>query len=173
GDETATDLVALTRSVAYVLGAEARRRGITIQTALPAADAVAPVRGTVGSWQTIVFNLLLNAVAHTPTGAAVDVRVAPRADGGARFETRNPGIIDPAVRSSLFDPFVGARADGTGLGLALVAGRVAELGGAIAAEADDGDVLFRVDAPAASSASSASPTSSPSSTSTASTEVRA
>ncbi|MDP4005015.1 PAS domain-containing sensor histidine kinase [Methylobacterium sp. NEAU K] len=69
-------------------------------------------------------NLLLNAIQHTPPGGRVRL-VAARVtiDGVVRLHLRvtdtGPGVA-PAIRASLFEPFVTGRSDGTGLGLAIV-----------------------------------------------------
>jgi signal transduction histidine kinase len=69
-------------------------------------------------------NLLLNALQHTPPGGRVRLGAERgTGDGGVRLHLRvddtGPGI-EPAIRASLFEPFVTARPDGTGLGLAIV-----------------------------------------------------
>ncbi|MFW6330634.1 MAG: two-component system sensor histidine kinase NtrB [Gemmatimonadota bacterium] len=78
-----------------------------------------------------VFNLLLNAVQHSPDGEPVRIEVAPVSgdslpagadfDRGARLRVtdRGPGI-DPDAVARIFDPFFTTRPGGTGLGLALV-----------------------------------------------------
>jgi signal transduction histidine kinase len=69
-------------------------------------------------------NLLLNALQHTPPGGRVGLTAARRAiDGTVRLHlqvTDTGRGVDPAIRASLFEPFVTARPDGTGLGLAIV-----------------------------------------------------
>ena len=92
-------------------------------------------------------NLVLNALEHTAAGDRAEVELRT-AGARLRFVTRNPGAaIDAATRRRIFEPFV--TAGGTGLGLALVARRVAELGGAIDVRCADGQVVFEVDAPLA------------------------
>ncbi len=132
------ELSALVGSALFLLRAEARKRGIELDAQL---DEVGPVPGSAAQWQTIVFNLILNAVEHTPGGATVRVRLEGAAPG-AVFETTNPGA---PVDGSVFEPFVSD--GGTGLGLPLVARRVRELGGTIDVSCDAGEVTFRVAAP--------------------------
>jgi signal transduction histidine kinase len=79
----------------------------------------------------VVFNLILNAVQHSPSGSPVTVEVdavperpspsAGRLTGGGRIRVadRGPGIADEDV-PRLFDPFFTTRPGGSGLGLALV-----------------------------------------------------
>ena len=67
-----------------------------------------------------VDNLLLNALQHTPNGGSVTVEVRER-DKRLHIAVRDNGSGVPAdVRTHLFEPFVTTRAEGTGLGLALV-----------------------------------------------------
>jgi signal transduction histidine kinase len=69
-------------------------------------------------------NLLLNALQHAPPGGRVRLGAAQVTVDGAlrlRLSVSDTGRgIDPAIRPSLFEPFVTGRPDGTGLGLAIV-----------------------------------------------------
>ena len=73
--------------------------------------------------------------ARERTGAAVwgRVRVSARSEGQSHLiaiDDDGPGI-DPAVRDSVFDPYVTTRYDGTGLGLSIVKKIVVDHGGTI------------------------------------------
>ena len=59
-----------------------------------------------------------------------------------------PGI-PPEIRADMFDPFVSGRANGTGLGLALVSKIISEHQGWIEAESVPGRTVFRVSLPVA------------------------
>jgi signal transduction histidine kinase len=93
----------------------------------------------------VVFNLCLNAVQAQPEGGRLDVAVS-RADEGGRAMVRatvrdaGPGLAE-AIRGKVFDPFFSTRigSGGTGLGLAVVAGLVKELGGRVVVDDADGD----------------------------------
>jgi signal transduction histidine kinase len=142
------DLTALARRILYVLGHEAKRRGIAIDAAEVGEVGEIRAAGTTATWQTILFNLLLNAAQHAPAGSTVRVRLT-REDGeagGIVFATENAGPpIPPAIESHLFEPFVSAGRDGgTGLGLALVAERLRELGGTITVTNEPDRIAFRV-----------------------------
>ncbi len=140
-DGAATELASLIRSALYVLDAEARKQGVTLDGGGIAVVGV--VSGSAASWQTIVFNLVLNALAHTRSGAQVLVTLE-RIGGEVRLAVANPGDPIPAsMAARLFEPFVGD-GRGTGLGLALVARRVGELGGQVTVEDDAGQVRFVV-----------------------------
>ncbi len=136
------ELTALVRSALYVLRAEARKRGVELVE--EGVAGVGEVPGSPGRWQTVVMNLILNAVEHTPSGEAVRVRLAAE-DGLVVFETANPGELTYDEAQSVFQPFVSD--GGTGLGLALVERRVHELGGRIELRSADGEVIFRVEVP--------------------------
>ena len=58
------------------------------------------------------------------------------------------GGIENELLGHLFDPFVTGREGGTGLGLALVARFVADMGGTVECENIDGGALFRIRLPA-------------------------
>lgn len=68
----------------------------------------------------------------------------------ARLSVRDHGTgIAPEVRAHLFDPFFTTKqAEGTGLGLTVTAGIVAELGGSIEIESELGrGTVFIIDLP--------------------------
>jgi signal transduction histidine kinase len=93
----------------------------TVSDGLPESDHPHIDRAQVAR---ALENLLLNALQHTPTGGRVRLGAArDTVDGTLRLRLRvsdtGPGV-DPAIRPSLFEPFVTGRPDGTGLGLAIV-----------------------------------------------------
>lgn len=133
-------VTALLHSTLYVLGHQARQRGIELDSS--AVAEVGRVGGTSATWQTVLFNLILNALQHAPAGSTV--RVALRREGDeVVFATENGGpAIAPGIARRLFEPFV--TAGGTGLGLALVAQRVRELGGNIEVDNEPERIVFQV-----------------------------
>lgn len=139
---TDTRLSDLVHSALYILAAEARKRGVTLEA--ETIQEVGTLSGSPASWQTVVFNLLLNAVEHTPTGGTATTRLV-RHDDTVVFTTTNPGEpLDDARRQKIFEPFVSH--GGTGLGLALVRRRLDELGGEVDIHCRDGQVSFHVTA---------------------------
>jgi signal transduction histidine kinase len=135
------DLASIVKSSSYVLDHEARRRGVVVDAS--GILDVGLVPGTKASWQTVVFNLILNAIQHAPTGSAVKLRLV-RKEERIRFETENAGPpIPPEVSRRLFDAFV-TDESGTGLGLALVDRKVGELGGTVELVNEPDQIVFRV-----------------------------
>jgi two-component system nitrogen regulation sensor histidine kinase GlnL len=59
-----------------------------------------------------------------------------------------PGV-PPEIAAEIFEPFVSGRENGTGLGLALVAKLLGDMGGWIAADSAPGRTVFRVSLPVA------------------------
>jgi signal transduction histidine kinase len=136
-----SELPGIIESSAYILDHEARARGITIDRDAIPNETEAP--GSPSTWQTVVFNLMLNAIRHAPDGSTVSLRLT-RDDDDIVFECENQGpVIDEAVAARLFDPFV-TGANGTGLGLALVERRVRELGGVVELDNAPDHIVLRV-----------------------------
>ncbi len=138
------ELTSLVASSSTILEHEARRDGVVFDRS--GIEIVGRVRGSVAGWQTVVFNLILNAVRHAPKGSTVFIRLAQTAEALV-FETENAGDpIPEEIAERVFEPFVtdGASDDGTGLGLALVKRRIGELGGSVELVNEPGRIVFRV-----------------------------
>jgi signal transduction histidine kinase len=92
--------------------------------------------------QQLVLNLVRNALAATPRGGRITVRVESVGEpASVRLIVRDTGPgIPPEMQAQLFEPFFTTRASegGTGLGLAVVRAIVAEHGGTITASSGDG-----------------------------------
>ncbi len=110
------------------------------------------IDGVEAQLQSLVDNLLENALRYTPPGGRVDVGLVARRHGAVlRVADSGPGI-PVAERARIFDRFYrvpGTTVQGSGLGLAIVK-RVADLHGATieVGESDAGGALFVVDFPA-------------------------
>lgn len=90
----------------------------------------------------ILINLLLNAVQATAEQGRIGVEVAPR-DGGLALSVVNQAAPIPQARMEhLFEPFVGAREGGHGLGLWVTYQIVRQLEGRISAVCENGEVRF-------------------------------
>jgi signal transduction histidine kinase len=137
-----------------------------VEAMRPAADAgsvavltdlrppLAAPRGNPEQLQRVLFNLIQNAIRHTPPDGSVTVR-AEGVDGAVEVEVADTGGgIGPESRDRVFEPFYRADAarhdPGAGLGLAIARAIVEAHGGAIWLEdATVGTrVRFRLPAPA-------------------------
>jgi two-component system NtrC family sensor kinase len=89
----------------------------------------------VNRWQQVFINLAANAHQALLSGGGEDrrIRFATRRRDGAveiRVSDNGPGV-PPAMRSRVFEPFFTTKESGTGLGLGICFGIVAEHGGTI------------------------------------------
>lgn len=120
------DLAAVTRDAVAARRAEADRRGVRIGTALGAAPAV----GDPSLVESLVANLVENAVRHNVPGGRVEVATAATGAGGLVRVWNTGPVVPPGEVDRLFQPFqrLGrdrltrdrSGADGHGLGLAIV-----------------------------------------------------
>ena len=115
---------------------------------LPPIGAEPPVVvGDPARLHQVVGNLVGNAVAHTPAGSTVEVRVSSR-PGEVSVEVRDDGEgMAPDVAARVFERFyradasrtrAGTTSTGTGLGLSIVAALVAAHGGTVDVESVPG-----------------------------------
>ena len=128
----AVDLAELTQQTLAQATATAEARGLDLSL-----DAPEHLSATldVGAFQSVLQNLVDNALKYVPRGGAVAVCLA--ADGAGwrlRVADDGPGI-PPEEQAHVFERFVRGRdapAEGTGLGLAIVRQAVQRLGGTVA-----------------------------------------
>jgi signal transduction histidine kinase len=119
-------------------------------------DALRPARGNPEKLQRVLFNLLQNAIRHTPPDGTVVVRAESGPGAAVIVEVLDTGEgIAPQDRERIFEPFIqgtsrAARSDGSaGLGLAIARAIVEAHGGSIwLADATSG-TRFRFSLPAA------------------------
>jgi signal transduction histidine kinase len=116
------DLAEVTGAVLAGRADEARRRDITVRATL----GTAPATGDPSLVESLVANLLDNALRHNLRGGRVELSTST-AGGRATVTIRNTGaVIPPAELDRLFQPFqrLGAQrlghSGGHGLGLAIV-----------------------------------------------------
>lgn len=155
------DIVSVVTAAAEVWRARCERAGVPFSVDTGAAAATGATGGTVlrvhtdpGRVRQLLDGLLENALRVTPAGAPIVL--ATRAEGAyAVLEVRDggPGLRDEDLavafdRGELYRRYRGVRQVGTGLGLAVVAGLAARLGGSVAAgHAPEGGARFTVRLP--------------------------
>jgi len=136
------------RRVAQLKGFDLRRDGIMLALDVPAG--LPPVRGSAFQLQQVLINLVANAQdeLRSRRGDREIVVAAMVRDGTVVLEVRDSGPgIAAAVLPRLFEPFYTTKASGTGLGLALSAGIVQEMGGRIIARNGERGAVFQVALP--------------------------
>jgi signal transduction histidine kinase len=106
---------------------------VVVRTDLP--DTLQPARANPEQLQRVLFNLIQNAIRHTPADGSVVVR-AEQVHDAVEIEVADTGEgIDPTVRERIFDPFVQGSASrsvgSAGLGLAIARAIVEAHGGRI------------------------------------------
>ncbi len=114
----AIDLRNVAQRVEDLAGTDARKRGITLETAL-GNDRV-PARGDQDQLAQVALNIVLNAMrAIGEGGGRIRITTEPHDDGAAMTIENDGPSIPEAELEHLFDPFHTGHADGTGLGLSI------------------------------------------------------
>jgi signal transduction histidine kinase len=122
--------------------ARARQQGVQLEVRQPDTSVTASVDR--GQLNTVLVNLLLNALDALPQGGRIDVTLG---DGAApQITVADNGLgIAAAVLPRLFTPFASTKPTGTGLGLSICRRVVQEHGGTItAANRPEGGARFTV-----------------------------
>ncbi|HEU4406292.1 MAG TPA: PAS domain-containing protein [Polyangiaceae bacterium] len=134
------DLARAVEAAADSVRPAAEAKGVRLELALD--PAAGPVMGDADRLQQIAWNLLSNALRHTPRGGRVEVCLARReAQLELRVEDTGEGVA-PEFLPHLFERFRQAdssttrRHGGLGLGLAIVKHLVELHGGAVRAESE-------------------------------------
>jgi signal transduction histidine kinase len=125
-----SELVAETVAAMQV---EAEAKGVAVASELPRLPR--PARADPEKLQRVLFNLIQNAIRHTPPDGSVTVRAEPSGDW-VEIEVADTGDgIEATDRDRVFDPFVrggeSRSGGGAGLGLAISRAIVEAHGGRI------------------------------------------
>ena len=122
-----TDLRVLARDVLDVLDGRAVGAGVS----LALEGAAPPVTGDPRRLKEALINLVANAIEATPAGGAVVLRVR-RSGGSVQLEVQDSGRgIAPDDLPRLGTSFFTTRPNGTGLGVVLAQGVIAQHGGSL------------------------------------------
>jgi len=135
--ETCDDAVATLSSVCGLLDQESRARGVRLELRVP--DERVPMPLSENDLKAVVFNLVLNALQHSPRGETVLVELSAT---GPTLSVGNAGEIPDDFRPRLFQPL--ATRGGTGLGLYICRKRADEAGGRLEHVPLPGRTLFRL-----------------------------
>ncbi|WP_285713286.1 ATP-binding protein [Erythrobacter oryzae] len=125
-----------------------RQHGLALE--LPAAEAAATtVRARHVQLEQVLVNLLQNAIQACAPEGRITLAITT-AGGTVRLSVTDTGPgVPPALVDTLFQPFVTAREDGIGLGLAIARDIMRQLGGDLIHEATDSGARFTMVMPAA------------------------
>ena len=120
------------RAVADLLAGEADRLGIWMEIQLP--EELPNVLSEDEQLRQVLMNLALNALEATPRGGRVLISARRRTEDVCVAVENSGGMIEPAVRQRIFEPFFSTKAGGSGLGLPIVHAIVTQHGGEISVE---------------------------------------
>ncbi|HZV74653.1 MAG TPA: HAMP domain-containing sensor histidine kinase [Conexibacter sp.] len=134
------ELGELVSETVAALRAQAAERGVAVAAELPPDGEALAARANAEKVQRVLFNLIVNAIRHTPEDGSVVVRARPVAGGdGVEIEVADDGAgVAAGERERVFEPFyrggadgVARSSDGAGLGLAISRAIVEAHGGRI------------------------------------------
>ncbi len=127
---------------------DAHQAGVAIDFRREVEPIVLPLDAEL--MERVFFNLILNAIQASSTGAIVEVESSVNGTGACTIVMDHGPGIEPDKRESIFNPFFTTKPSGTGLGLAIVAKIVSEHKGRIDVESTPGSgSTFRVCLPTA------------------------
>jgi signal transduction histidine kinase len=125
----------LVRETVDAMRTQADAGGVEVNAAVP--GDIGPAHANPEGVQRVLFNLIQNAIRHTPADGSVTV-LAEAAGGSIEIEVADTGVgVAPAERERIFEPFFRGGDDrsrttrGAGLGLAICRAIVEQHGGRI------------------------------------------
>jgi signal transduction histidine kinase len=142
-DRAPVEVPGLVRGIVDGFALQARDKNIALSAAVE--GPVPTITGDARRLGEVLRNLVANALAYTPTGGRIDVRVQPTQDGGVEVAVADTGIgIGPQDLANVFERFY--RTDksrtratgGAGLGLTIAKRLVEAHGGKIGVESEPG-----------------------------------
>jgi signal transduction histidine kinase len=146
GSGAECDLAELTSKVAATLAPVAHAKAVSLAYDRPPAGV--PVQASQGALETIASNLIDNAVAHSPPGSEIHIRV--ETPGRLIIDDEGPGI-PKQFRERIFERFWRgdwSSAGGSGLGLSIVKEITQRIGAKVAVgESTSGGARFLVSLP--------------------------
>jgi PAS domain S-box-containing protein len=160
GKISAVSCSAVLESALEILGH--RLRGHQVLTDVP--KDLPAVAGWPIALEQVLINLISNALDAYQTAApeaarVVTVKAEVREDRVVLRVADRAGGIPPPVLSRVFEPFFTTKPPGmgTGLGLGIAFGTIAEMGGSITAANEDGGAVFEIRLPMAPEGAEATP----------------
>jgi signal transduction histidine kinase len=118
-------------------------------------DRLTPARGNPEQLQRVLFNLIQNAIRHTPADGSVVIRAQHTSESALEIEVADTGYgIDPALRDRIFEPFtqgpsrIAGETGSAGLGLAIARAIINAHGGRIWLAGDGPGTSIRFSIPA-------------------------
>lgn len=137
------DVASEIREVDEFIEQEMLGKNIKLQTRLPRGPVW--VQMDHGRLRQVMLNLLQNAQQAMEDSGSIDVELSRRRGRAEITVSDNGPGISEENRRRIFEPFYSTKAEGTGLGLALVARFIDEVGGEIHCEENsEGGVTFRI-----------------------------
>ena len=123
---------ALAKQTAVLFRHDAERRNVRLEFEQPSEEI--SVLASEDALSEVLSNLIVNSIEAQPNGGRVRLSLARIADTlEIKVEDDGPGI-SAELRAKIYQPFFTTKATGTGLGLTIVARRVAEMGGTLECE---------------------------------------
>ncbi|MDP2751826.1 MAG: ATP-binding protein, partial [Rhodocyclaceae bacterium] len=127
---------------------EARTYNVVIEYA-PCCGAVPALWADPAQLKQVLLNLVINAIHAMPHGGIIHIGMCRLSASHIRFCVRDTGFgIPQELLSKIFDPFFTTRADGSGIGLAVVKKIALQHGAVIHVESSTGHgTCFEIDWP--------------------------